>query len=162
MRHREIVYLVGDAGRLNSLTPWRPACTLEHGIAMATAELSAKMRSAGQVMDNREKRRRLITISVPVYNEADNVTALIKRLRDFSATQPDCDFEFLFTDNASEDATYERLAEEAKTDPRVRVIRFSRNFGYQRSILTNFLLARGDAAVQVDADLQDPPEMIAQ
>jgi dolichol-phosphate mannosyltransferase len=41
-------------------------------------------------------------------------------------------------------------------------VRFSRNFGYQRSILTNFLLARGDAAVQVDADLQDPPELISQ
>ena len=44
----------------------------------------------------------------------------------------------------------------------MRVVRFSRNFGYQRSILTNFLMARGDAAVQVDADLQDPPEMIVQ
>lgn len=113
-------------------------------------------------METHEKRRRLITISVPVYNEEDNVASLMKRLKAFSATQPDYDFEFLFTDNASEDATYECLAEEAKADPRVRVVRFSRNFGYQRSILTNFLLARGDAAVQVDADLQDPPEMIAQ
>ena len=113
-------------------------------------------------METQEKRRRLITISVPVYNEEDNIASLLTRLKAFSATQPDYDFEFLFTDNASEDATYERLAEEAKAEPRVRVVRFSRNFGYQRSILTNFLLARGDAAVQVDADLQDPPEMIAQ
>jgi len=113
-------------------------------------------------MEIQEKRRKLITISVPVYNEQDNIASLMKRLKAFSATQAGFDFEFLFTDNASEDATYERLAEEAKSDPRVRVVRFSRNFGYQRSILTNFLLARGDAAVQVDADLQDPPEMIAQ
>ena len=113
-------------------------------------------------MENQEKRRRLITISVPVYNEAGNIAALMKRLRDFCATQPNHDFEFLFTDNASEDATYERLAAEAQADRRVRVVRFSRNFGFQRSILTNFLLARGDAAVQIDADLQDPPEMIAQ
>lgn len=113
-------------------------------------------------MEAQGKRRKLITISVPVYNEEDNIASLMNRLRAFCATQPEHDFEFLFTDNASEDATYERLAEEANSDPRVRVVRFSRNFGYQRSILTNFLLARGDAAVQVDADLQDPPEMIAQ
>ena len=113
-------------------------------------------------MELREKRRKLITISVPVYNEEDNIVSLMKRLRAFSVSQPEYDFEFMFTDNASQDATYERLAEETKVDPRVRVVRFSRNFGYQRSILTNFLLARGDAAVQVDADLQDPPEMIAQ
>jgi dolichol-phosphate mannosyltransferase len=113
-------------------------------------------------MDTRETRRKLITISVPVYNEEDNIAALMTRLKAFSETQPDYDFEFLFTDNASEDGTYERLADEARSDPRVRVVRFSRNFGYQRSILTNFLMARGDAAVQVDADLQDPPEMIVQ
>jgi len=113
-------------------------------------------------MDTRETRRKLITISVPVYNEEDNIASLMARLKAFSETQPSYDFEFLFTDNASEDGTYGRLADEAKADPRVRVVRFSRNFGYQRSILTNFLLARGDAAVQVDADLQDPPEMIAQ
>lgn len=113
-------------------------------------------------MEIAEKRKRLITISVPVYDEEDNIASLMTRLKMFSESQPDYDFEFLFTDNASEDRTYERLAEEAKADPRVRVVRFSRNFGYQRSILTNFLMARGDAAVQVDADLQDPPEMIVQ
>ena len=113
-------------------------------------------------MEIEKTRRKLITISVPVYNEEDNIPTLMKRLRAFSASQPDYDFEFLFTDNASEDRTYDCLALEAKADPRVRVVRFSRNFGYQRSILTNFLMARGDAAVQVDADLQDPPEMIVQ
>ena len=113
-------------------------------------------------MEEAGKRRKLITISVPVYNEEGNIAALLTRLRAFSQTQSGYDFEFLFTDNASEDSTYQRLAGEAKADPRVRVVRFSRNFGYQRSILTNFLMARGDAAVQVDADLQDPPELIAE
>lgn len=101
-------------------------------------------------------------MSIPVYNEEDNIAPLMARLKAFCATRQDYDFEFLFTDNSSEDSTYERLAQEAMSEPRVRVVRFSRNFGYQRSILTNFLLARGDAAVQVDADLQDPPEMITQ
>ena len=113
-------------------------------------------------MDNAGGRKKLITLSIPVYNEEDNIASLLKRLKTFTETEPAYDFEFLFTDNASEDRTYERLVEEAKVDPRVRVIRFSRNFGYQRSIMTNFLMARGDAAVQVDADLQDPPEMITQ
>jgi dolichol-phosphate mannosyltransferase len=52
------------------------------------------------------------------------------------------------------------LAELALKDMRVRVIRFSRNFGFQRSILANYLNARGDAAIQIDCDLQDPPELI--
>lgn len=113
-------------------------------------------------MEEAGGRKKLITLSIPVYNEEDNIASLLKRLKAFTETEPAYDFEFLFTDNASEDRTYERLAEEARVDRRVRVIRFSRNFGYQRSILTNFLMARGDAAVQVDADLQDPPEMITQ
>lgn len=113
-------------------------------------------------METAGGRRKLITISVPVYNEEENIASLMTRLKAFAEVEPAYDFEFLFTDNASEDRTYERLAEEARVDPRVRVVRFARNFGYQRSILTNFLMARGDAAVQVDADLQDPPEMITQ
>jgi len=72
------------------------------------------------------------------------------------------DFELLFTDNHSTDQTFERLSELAATDPRVRVLRFSRNFGFQKSIATNYRHARGDAAMQLDADLQDPPELMVQ
>jgi polyisoprenyl-phosphate glycosyltransferase len=106
--------------------------------------------------------RKLISICVPVYNEAENITRLMERLRALAEQNSTYDFEFLFTDNASEDATYDLLKAEAQKDSRIRVMRFSRNFGFQRSILTNFLNARGDAAIQIDADLQDPPEMIAE
>lgn len=107
--------------------------------------------------------RRLITISIPVYNEEGNIARLLERLNAFAASEAErFDFEFLFTDNASEDRTYELLAEAGKTDPRIRILRFSRNFGFQRSVLTNFINARGDAAVQLDADLQDPPELISE
>lgn len=106
--------------------------------------------------------RRVITISIPVYNEAENVEVLLERLRALAAVNPRYDFEFLFTDNASEDETYARLKIEASSDARIRVLRFSRNFGFQRSILTNFLNARGDAAIQIDADMQDPPELISE
>jgi polyisoprenyl-phosphate glycosyltransferase len=103
--------------------------------------------------------KRLVTISVPVLNEAENVEPLMRRLRAVAEAHRRYDFEFLFTDNASTDATFERLASQARADSRVRVIRFTRNFGFQISILTNYLHARGDAAIQIDADLQDPPEL---
>jgi glycosyltransferase involved in cell wall biosynthesis len=105
-------------------------------------------------------RRPLVTISIPVLNEEGNVEKLIERLQAVSAENSDYDFEFLVTDNASSDNTFAKLAEKAVTEPRLRVLRFSRNFGFQRSILVNLLNARGDAAIQIDADLQDPPEMI--
>lgn len=105
--------------------------------------------------------RRLITISVPVLNEQDNIDRLLERLSALAEKESAYRFEFLFTDNASTDRTFESLAEHARRDPRVRVLRFSRNFGFQRSILVNYLNARGVAAVQIDADLQDPPELIS-
>jgi dolichol-phosphate mannosyltransferase len=106
--------------------------------------------------------KRLVTVSIPVLNEADNIEPLLQRLRAVADTHHRYDFEFLFTDNASTDATFERLAKEARADSRVRVIRFTRNFGFQTSILTNYLNAKGDAAIQIDADLQDPPELFGE
>lgn len=106
--------------------------------------------------------KRLVTISIPVLNEADNIRPLLERLRAVADTDPRYDFEFLFTDNASTDATFERLADEARSDNRIRVLRFTRNFGFQTSILTNYLNADGDAAIQIDADLQDPPELFGE
>lgn len=103
-----------------------------------------------------------MTISVPVLNEAENIEPLMERLRAVASTYHRYDFEFLFTDNASTDATFERLASQARTDNRIRVIRFTRNFGFQISILTNYLNAKGDAAIQIDADLQDPPELFGE
>ncbi len=105
--------------------------------------------------------RPLISIIVPVYNEAENVRACYDRVV-IVTTQlaAQYDFEFLFTDNHSSDATFEILRSLSEADERVRCIRFSRNFGYQNSIFTGYLNARGDAAIQLDADLQDPPELI--
>jgi glycosyltransferase involved in cell wall biosynthesis len=103
----------------------------------------------------------LISISVPVLNEADNLDALYARLQQLGVTMADrCRLEFLFTDNHSSDATWEKLTTLARSDPRVRAIRFSKNVGFQRSILANYMHARGDAVMQIDADLQDPPELL--
>jgi len=105
--------------------------------------------------------RPLISICVPVYNEEENIFPLYERLAAMFDTMTDrYDFELLFTDNHSEDNTFAKVAELSMKDRRVRVIRFSRNFGFQRSILANYIHARGNAAIQIDCDLQDPPELI--
>lgn len=114
--------------------------------------------------DNRAVRRHdkpLISISIPVLNEEANLDALYERLsRVADSMRERCDIEFVFSDNHSTDATWERLTALAARDPRVRAIRFSKNFGFQRSILANYLHTKGDAVMQIDADLQDPPEML--
>lgn len=103
----------------------------------------------------------LISISIPVLNEEGNLDALYKRLCAVADRMADrCDIEFVFSDNHSDDQTWAQLSRLAQTDPRVRAIRFAKNFGFQRSILANFLHTRGDAVMQIDADLQDPPEML--
>jgi len=103
----------------------------------------------------------LISISIPVLNEADNLDALYSRLCNLGNCMAGrCNLEFVFSDNHSDDATWERLSDLAAKDARVRAIRFSRNYGFQRSILANYLHTRGDAVMQIDADLQDPPEML--
>ena len=105
--------------------------------------------------------RPLVSIAIPVLNEAGNLEALYARLCALAEHMADrCELEFVFTDNHSSDATWDLLAALAAHDPRVRALRFSRNFGFQNSILANYLHARGDAVMQIDADLQDPPEML--
>jgi dolichol-phosphate mannosyltransferase len=103
----------------------------------------------------------LISIVVPVYNEEPNILPFYERIAPILAALDDrFRFEFVFTDNHSVDRTYQLLAQLAARDSRIRVFRFSRNFGFQRSILTGYTRCRGDAAIQLDVDLQDPPELI--
>ncbi|MDQ0010606.1 dolichol-phosphate mannosyltransferase [Luteibacter jiangsuensis] len=103
----------------------------------------------------------LISISIPVYNEEGNIAALYERLDALGRSMTDeCRLEFVFTDNSSTDSTWNMLEALAARDKRVRAIRFSKNFGFQRSILANYMHTRGDAVLQIDADLQDPPELL--
>jgi glycosyltransferase involved in cell wall biosynthesis len=105
--------------------------------------------------------RRKLSILVPVLNEAENIHPFYERTCAVLAGLEDrYDWEFVFTDNCSADETFNVLTRMADRDPRVRVFRFSRNFGFQNSILTGLLQCQGDAAIQLDCDLQDPPEMI--
>lgn len=107
------------------------------------------------------ERKKLISICVPVFNEEQNVEPLYDAVIPVMAQIAErYDFEILFTDNHSTDRTFEILQQLADRDKRVRVIRFSRNFGFQRSIFTAYANALGDAALQIDCDLQDPPSLI--
>jgi polyisoprenyl-phosphate glycosyltransferase len=100
----------------------------------------------------------LLSVVVPVYNEAEIVDELVRRLH--SALAGAGRYELVFVDDSSSDGSWERLAELAATDPHMRLLRLSRNFGHQVALTAGLDAARGDAIVTMDGDLQDPPEVI--
>ncbi len=119
------------------------------------------LRSAKRTSDAAASVGQLISVVVPVFNEENNVRRAYEAILDVSKSlQPKYRFEVIFTDNHSSDGTFPLLQEIAAKDKAVRVLRFAQNFGVNKSILTGYRNARGDAAVQIDCDLQDPPALI--
>lgn len=106
--------------------------------------------------------RKLVSIIAPCYNEAMVLDAFLACVRKTTEALPDYYFEFLFIDDGSQDGTETLLAGEAQSDPRVRLVCLSRNFGHQRAITAGLDLCSGDYIIVMDADLQDPPELIPQ
>ncbi|MBX7495798.1 glycosyltransferase family 2 protein [Qipengyuania sp. 6B39] len=107
-----------------------------------------------------EDAKTLVSILVPAFNEEENVERAYNAILKTFERLPDYDYEIIFTDNHSTDRTFELLEGIAKRDPKVKVIRFSRNFGYQRSLLCGYKAASGACSIQLDCDLQDPPSLI--
>lgn len=107
-----------------------------------------------------ENNTTLVSILVPALNEEQNVERAYETIVKTFERLPDYDCEIIVTDNHSTDRTFEILERIAKQDSRVKVIRFSRNFGYQRSLLYGYKSASGACSIQIDCDLQDPPELI--
>ena len=101
-----------------------------------------------------------VSVLVPAFNEEANVDRAYAAITEIFASLPGCDYEIIFTDNHSTDRTFPLLQSIAAMDPHVRVIRFARNYGYQRSLLVAYQSATGDCSVQIDCDLQDPPSLI--
>ena len=105
-----------------------------------------------------------ISIIIPCYNEEEVLPLTLKSLKAFAldlVSREDCsEIEFVMVDDGSQDRTFELLTEASKADKRVKVIRFSRNFGHQAALLAGYEFAKGDVIVSLDADLQDPPELI--
>jgi dolichol-phosphate mannosyltransferase len=108
------------------------------------------------------EKKKLISVVIPVFNEEENIVHCYNSLCKIINEIPQYDFEFIFTDNHSTDRSFNLLLELASKDPRIRAFRFSRNFGYQRSIYTGYMKVQGDAAIAFDCDLQDPPELLPQ
>jgi dolichol-phosphate mannosyltransferase len=102
----------------------------------------------------------LVSVVVPCYNEelviVETNRQLVAALQALAAT----DFEIVYVDDGSSDATVDRLREIQNVDQRVRVVRLSRNFGHQLAVSAGLEHAAGDAVVIIDADLQDPPDVI--
>jgi polyisoprenyl-phosphate glycosyltransferase len=105
--------------------------------------------------------RKLITVIVPVFNEENNVPRAYAEVCRVFDEMKSYDLELIFTDNHSTDRTPEVITKITSVDKRVKLVRFSRNFGFQNSVLTGYRLASGDAALQLDCDLQDPPRFFA-
>lgn len=105
--------------------------------------------------------RPLISIILPCLDEEAVLAETLSGLDRMASGQPDCRFEFIFVDDGSRDRTAAILREAAARDPRARLLRFARNFGQQIAVSAGIEVARGDAVVLMDADLQDPPEVVA-
>jgi polyisoprenyl-phosphate glycosyltransferase len=100
-----------------------------------------------------------LSVIIPIFNEEDNISRLVSRLKkviqDLGTT-----YELIFVNDGSRDNSIHIIKELAKEDPTVRYIDFSRNFGHQIAVTAGLDAAKGNAAVIIDADLQDPPELI--
>jgi len=101
----------------------------------------------------------LLSVVAPVFNEVELVEAFVERT---CAALADYEFELIVVNDGSSDGSTELLDRLAAADGRLRVIHLSRNFGHQAAITAGLEHARGDVAVMIDADLQDPPELIPQ
>ncbi|MCA9327318.1 glycosyltransferase family 2 protein, partial [Candidatus Saccharibacteria bacterium] len=101
-----------------------------------------------------------ITLLIPAYNEEQVLPALYDRLAQLAKNESDYKFEFLFVNDGSQDMTLEIIKDYAEKDDRVSYVNLSRNFGKEIAMIAGIDHVESDALVIVDADLQDPPELI--
>jgi polyisoprenyl-phosphate glycosyltransferase len=99
------------------------------------------------------------SIIAPIYNEIDNLSELYRRIKEVMDASGET-WELVLVDDGSTDGSTEKIRELAQMDKSVRPVIFARNFGHQVAITAGWDYARGDAVIIIDADLQDPPEVI--
>jgi dolichol-phosphate mannosyltransferase len=102
----------------------------------------------------------LLSVVIPCYNEEEVIGETIKRIGQFCAELRGLAVEVIFVDDGSRDRTRGMLKQFAAADPRIKLICFARNFGHQVAVTAGIDAARGDAVILIDADLQDPPEVM--
>jgi polyisoprenyl-phosphate glycosyltransferase len=113
-------------------------------------------------MQAADRPRMLLSVVVPCFNEQEVIGEAVRRLQQFGSAVDGLDVEFIFVDDGSRDDTRTLLRGFARDDGRIKVIGFARNFGHQVAVTAGIDAARGDAVVLIDADLQDPPEVVHQ
>ena len=104
----------------------------------------------------------MLSLIVPVFNEEEVLPASYARMSAAMQALTGYDYEIIYVNDGSRDGTMKQLRAIAKEHKEVRVISFSRNFGHQLAVTAGMDNARGDALIIIDADLQDPPEVIAE
>ena len=101
----------------------------------------------------------LLSIVIPVYNEENNIDPLLIRLLPVIKNY---NYEIIFINDGSKDKTDEVIKTKAKTNTKIKLVSFLRNFGHQKALTCGYSFAKGDCVISMDADLQDPPEIISQ
>jgi len=126
---------------------------------MSTSDRSAGTVAAATLVPRPNPR--LLSLIIPMYNEAEVLPLLIGRLAELAASLP-CDVEWVVVNDGSRDGTAAQLAAWAERDSRVKFVDLARNFGHPAALTAGLDHASGDAVVIMDADLQDPPEVVIQ
>lgn len=106
--------------------------------------------------------KKTVSIVTPFFNESAAIDAYEKAMAGLADALPGCDLEIVCVDDGSGDDTLEKLLAIAARDPRYVVVELSANFGKEPALTAGLDVARGDAVVPFDADLQDPPEVVVQ
>ena len=101
-----------------------------------------------------------ISIIIPAYNEEESLPYLMERLTKLIDGIKNYEFEILFVNDGSKDKTIDLIKEYREKDKRVSYVDFARNFGKELAMIAGLDYAKGDAVIFMDADLQDPPELI--
>ncbi len=105
---------------------------------------------------------KVVTILIPCFNEEDNLGTLYQRLKSITCKLENYKFQILLVNDGSKDNTLKKMKELHKKDDAVSYLSLSRNFGKENAMLAGLDYAEGDAVILMDADLQDPPELIPQ
>ena len=101
-----------------------------------------------------------VTIIVPAYNEEESLPFLYERLEKLMNENTNYEFEILFVNDGSKDKTIDLIKEYREKDKRINYVDFARNFGKEIAMIAGLDYATGDCVIFIDADLQDPPELI--